>query len=133
MLTGKIAIVTGGAKGIGRYAAHTLAQAGATVVVVDVDVERMHKTLGELRDLKFEAWALAASNFLRRFPTSFWRASFGGEKFWVSLSMRSAAFGIFAARTRSFTERSSSRAGGAEASRNAAPVALPASACASFT
>ena len=60
MLTGKIAIVTGGAKGIGRYAAHTLAQAGATVVVVDVDVERMHKTLGELRDLKFEAWALAA-------------------------------------------------------------------------
>jgi 3-oxoacyl-[acyl-carrier protein] reductase len=60
MLTGKIVIVTGGAKGIGRYAAHTLAQAGATVVIVDVDVERMHKTLGELRDLKFEAWALAA-------------------------------------------------------------------------
>ena len=60
MLTGKITIVTGGAKGIGRYAAHTLAQAGATVVIVDVDVERMHKTLGELRDLKFEAWAVAA-------------------------------------------------------------------------
>jgi 3-oxoacyl-[acyl-carrier protein] reductase len=60
MLQGKIVIVTGGAKGIGRYAAHTLAQAGGTVVVVDVDVERLHKTLGELRDLKFEAWALAA-------------------------------------------------------------------------
>lgn len=60
MLQGKIAIVTGGAKGIGRYASHTLAQAGATVVIVDVDVERMHKTLGELRDLKFEAWAVAA-------------------------------------------------------------------------
>ncbi|MET0499940.1 MAG: SDR family NAD(P)-dependent oxidoreductase, partial [Candidatus Binatia bacterium] len=58
MLQGKIAIVTGGAKGIGRYAAHTLAQAGATVVVVDVDIERLHKTLGELRDLKFEALAL---------------------------------------------------------------------------
>jgi 3-oxoacyl-[acyl-carrier protein] reductase len=60
MLQGKIAIVTGGAKGIGRYAAHTLAQAGATVAIVDVDIERMQKTLGELRDLKFEAWALAA-------------------------------------------------------------------------
>jgi len=58
MLQGKIAIVTGGAKGIGRYAAHTLAQAGATVVIVDVDIERLHKTLSELRDLKFEALAL---------------------------------------------------------------------------
>jgi 3-oxoacyl-[acyl-carrier protein] reductase len=58
MLQGKVAIVTGGAKGIGRYAAHTLAQAGATVVVVDVDIERLHKTLGELRDLKLEALAL---------------------------------------------------------------------------
>jgi 3-oxoacyl-[acyl-carrier protein] reductase len=60
MLQGKIVIVTGGAKGIGRYAAHTLAQAGGNVVIVDVDIERLHKTLGELRDLKFEAWALVA-------------------------------------------------------------------------
>ena len=60
MLRGKIVVVTGGAKGIGRYAAHTIAQAGGSVVIVDVDVERLHKTLGELRDLKFEAWALAA-------------------------------------------------------------------------
>ena len=58
MLQGKIVIVTGGAKGIGRYAAHTIAQASGTVVIVDVDVERLHKTLGELRDLKFEALAL---------------------------------------------------------------------------
>jgi 3-oxoacyl-[acyl-carrier protein] reductase len=60
MLQGKIVVVTGGAKGIGRYAAHTIAQAGGSVVIVDVDVERLHKTLGELRDLKFEAGALAA-------------------------------------------------------------------------
>ena len=32
----------------------------STLIIVDVDVERLHKTLGELRDLKFEAWALAA-------------------------------------------------------------------------
>jgi 3-oxoacyl-[acyl-carrier protein] reductase len=61
MLHGKIVIVTGGAKGIGRYAAHTVAQAGGTVVIVDVDVERLHKTLGELHDLKFEALALPAN------------------------------------------------------------------------
>ena len=60
MLQEKTVVVTGGAKGIGRYAAHTIAQAGGSVVIVDVDVERLHKTLGELRDLKFEAWALAA-------------------------------------------------------------------------
>jgi 3-oxoacyl-[acyl-carrier protein] reductase len=60
MLEEKVTIVTGGAKGIGRYAAHTLAQAGAKVVIVDVDVERLHKTLGELRNLNFEALALTA-------------------------------------------------------------------------
>jgi 3-oxoacyl-[acyl-carrier protein] reductase len=59
MLEGKVAVVTGGAKGIGRYAAHTLAQAGAKVVIVDVDVERLHKTLAELRNLKFDALPLA--------------------------------------------------------------------------
>jgi 3-oxoacyl-[acyl-carrier protein] reductase len=58
MLEKKVAIVTGGAKGIGRYASHTLAQAGAKVVIVDVDVERLHKTSGELKNLKFEALAL---------------------------------------------------------------------------
>jgi 3-oxoacyl-[acyl-carrier protein] reductase len=60
MLQGKIVIVTGGAKGIGRYAAHTLAQAGATVVLVDTDVPRLRKTSSELRDLSFETFALPA-------------------------------------------------------------------------
>ena len=60
MMQGKVVIVTGGAKGIGRYAAHTLAQAGGTVVIVDIDVERLRKTLSELRDLQYEALALPA-------------------------------------------------------------------------
>lgn len=60
MINGKIVLVTGGAKGIGRYAAHTLAQAGATVVIVDTDVERLRKTSGELRELKFEPFAVPA-------------------------------------------------------------------------
>jgi NAD(P)-dependent dehydrogenase (short-subunit alcohol dehydrogenase family) len=50
-MQGKVVIVTGGAKGIGRHAAHTLAQGGAKVVLADTDVERMHKTLTEIHDL----------------------------------------------------------------------------------
>ena len=43
-MKGQVAIVTGGAKGIGRHAAHTFAKAGAKVVLVDIDVERLQKT-----------------------------------------------------------------------------------------
>jgi NAD(P)-dependent dehydrogenase (short-subunit alcohol dehydrogenase family) len=49
-MRGKVVIVTGGAKGIGRHAAHTLAKAGAKVVLADADAERMHKTAGESRN-----------------------------------------------------------------------------------
>src|SRR5687768_15761809 len=55
---GKVVIVTGGAKGIGRYAAHTFAREGARVVIADIDVERLNKTLGELRERNAEAMAL---------------------------------------------------------------------------
>ena len=58
MLQSKVVIVTGAAKGIGRYAAHTLAQAGGTVVLVDSDVQRLRKTSSELRDLDFETLAV---------------------------------------------------------------------------
>jgi 3-oxoacyl-[acyl-carrier protein] reductase len=54
-----VAIVTGGAKGLGRYAAHTLARAGATVVLADIDTERLHKTLHEIREINSQAAALA--------------------------------------------------------------------------
>ena len=57
-MQGKVVIVTGGAKGIGRHAAHTLAKAGATVVIADTDAERMHKTLGEVRAFTKEAIAV---------------------------------------------------------------------------
>ncbi len=57
-MQGKVAIVTGGAKGIGRHAALTLAQAGAKIVIADADAERMHKTLGEIQKLNREAIAV---------------------------------------------------------------------------
>jgi 3-oxoacyl-[acyl-carrier protein] reductase len=57
-MKGQVVIVTGGAKGIGRHAAHTLARAGAIVVAADTDVERLHKTASELRELQPDATAL---------------------------------------------------------------------------
>ncbi len=48
MLEGKVVIVTGGAKGIGRHAARTFAQEKAKVVIADFDKERLQKTASEL-------------------------------------------------------------------------------------
>ena len=48
-LTGKKALVTGGAVGIGRACAVALAGAGADVAIVDVDAETGPKTAGEIK------------------------------------------------------------------------------------
>ncbi|MBI2530859.1 MAG: SDR family NAD(P)-dependent oxidoreductase [Deltaproteobacteria bacterium] len=61
MINGRVVIVTGAAKGIGRHAAHTLVKAGARVVLADTDVERMRKTFGELQALKAEVGRGCAS------------------------------------------------------------------------
>ncbi len=48
MLEGKVVIVTGGAKGIGRHAAKTFAQEKTNVVIADIDKELLQKTSSEL-------------------------------------------------------------------------------------
>jgi len=51
MLEGKVAVITGAAKGIGKHAARTFAQQKAKVVIADFDAERLKKTAGELGKL----------------------------------------------------------------------------------
>lgn len=51
MLEGKVVIITGGAKGIGKHAAKTFAQEKAKVVIADFDAERLKKTASELSGL----------------------------------------------------------------------------------
>ena len=60
MLKDKSVVVTGGAKGIGRYIAHRFAREGAKVAIADIDTERLAKTLAELEDFGGEAMAATA-------------------------------------------------------------------------
>jgi 3-oxoacyl-[acyl-carrier protein] reductase len=56
----KVAIVTGGARGIGRGCAHALARAGFGIALVDLLVPEMARTAAEIRDLGQPALALQA-------------------------------------------------------------------------
>ena len=47
-MKGKVVIITGGGKGIGRYTAGTFVHAGANVVIADVDGPALRKTAAEL-------------------------------------------------------------------------------------
>lgn len=51
-LKGKIAIVTGAARGIGREIAITLAEAGANIVAIDINLEGANKVMKEIANKK---------------------------------------------------------------------------------
>lgn len=57
-LKGKVAIVTGAGRGMGRTHALTLAQAGAKVVVTDISLENCQKVVEEIKKERGEAIAL---------------------------------------------------------------------------
>ena len=57
-LNGKTAIVTGGAKGIGRSIARTLAQLGADVVIADVDIDAAGSVASEIEKIGQRALCL---------------------------------------------------------------------------
>lgn len=57
-LDGKKAFVTGGARGIGKSIAFALAEAGADVAIVDLDIAEAEKTAAEITSLGVEAIAI---------------------------------------------------------------------------
>lgn len=64
-LTGKVAVVVGGASGLGRTTARALAHQGARVVVADFDAERMERTVEEILHLGTADAALALPTDVR--------------------------------------------------------------------
>jgi 2-dehydro-3-deoxy-D-gluconate 5-dehydrogenase len=59
-LSGKVAVVTGGALGIGQGIAFRLAEAGATVVITDLDMEAANQTAEQISKTGGKAVALKA-------------------------------------------------------------------------
>jgi NAD(P)-dependent dehydrogenase (short-subunit alcohol dehydrogenase family) len=57
-LTGKVAVITGGAGGIGEVYAEALCEVGASVVVADVNLEAAERAAGKLAGNGFTAIAV---------------------------------------------------------------------------
>ena len=64
-LSGRVAVVAGGASGIGRNAARAIARQGARVVIADFDAERMERTVEEILALGSADAALALPTDVR--------------------------------------------------------------------
>lgn len=58
-LTGKVAIITGGSRGLGREMAHAFAAQGATVVVSSRKLDACEQVANELTDAGYSAHAIA--------------------------------------------------------------------------
>jgi 3-oxoacyl-[acyl-carrier protein] reductase len=58
LLKGKVALVTGGSRGLGRVDALTLAEAGADVVVADIVMEGAEKTSQEIQAMGKRSFAI---------------------------------------------------------------------------
>lgn len=55
-LKGKVVLITGGARGMGRLHALNFAREGCRVVLTDIDEEELSKTAGELRDAGYDVY-----------------------------------------------------------------------------
>jgi 3-oxoacyl-[acyl-carrier protein] reductase len=60
LVSGKIAVVTGGAQGIGEAISMTLAKEGASIAVVDVNLEKAQETAANIRKLGVDSEAYKA-------------------------------------------------------------------------
>ncbi len=62
----QVAIITGGAQGIGKAIAETLAKEGAIVVVSDINLEQANKTANEIKE-KYKVETLAIDGNVAKF------------------------------------------------------------------
>lgn len=60
LVSGKIAVVTGGAQGIGEAISMTLAKEGASIAVIDVNLEKARETAENIKKLGVDAEAYKA-------------------------------------------------------------------------
>lgn len=60
-LKGRVALITGAARGIGKAIALTLAREGAIVVITDVDEEGLHQVVQEIEKMGHQAKAVKAN------------------------------------------------------------------------
>jgi 3-oxoacyl-[acyl-carrier protein] reductase len=65
-LKDQVAIITGGAQGIGKAVAETLAAQGASVVISDINLEQANKTAQEIKD-KYKVETIAVDGNVAKF------------------------------------------------------------------
>jgi 3-hydroxybutyrate dehydrogenase len=65
MLQGQVALVTGSARGIGRYIAQGYAHEGARVALADLDEARLSQTADELRATGADVLAVPSTSATR--------------------------------------------------------------------
>lgn len=68
MLEGKVAIITGSGRGVGRAAAHMFAQQGAAIVVNDLDEQPALETVAAIKEIGGQAIAVAGNVTDPNFP-----------------------------------------------------------------
>ena len=71
-LDGKVALITGAGRGIGRAIAQGFGQEGARLAINDIDSEQARATAGALRHQGVEAIAVPADVSRQRGPSRAW-------------------------------------------------------------
>ena len=56
-LKGKVVLITGAARGMGKLHAHAFAREGCRVVLTDIGEEELRKTAGEMQEAGYDVYS----------------------------------------------------------------------------